>query len=71
MKATLVALNAHYMHTNLALRQIIKAMPPTEWAVEMVEGHINLPFWNLFTKVMRTNPMCWGFLAISGISTWH
>lgn len=24
MKATLVALNAHYMHTNLALRQIIK-----------------------------------------------
>lgn len=56
MKATLVALNAHYMHTNLALRQIIKAMPPTEWAVEMVEGHINLPFWDLFTKVMRTNP---------------
>ena len=56
MKATLVALNAHYMHTNLALRQIIKAMPAGDWTAELVEGHINLPFWDLFTKVMRTQP---------------
>ncbi len=54
MKTTLVALNAHFMHTNLSLRQIMCMIPKELGEVEFVEAHINLPFWPLMTRIART-----------------
>lgn len=64
MKVLLVALNAHYMHTNLALRQMKAALPDGRFDVELVEGHINLPFWDMLMRVARAKP------RVVGLSTY-
>ncbi|MGJ4850540.1 DUF4080 domain-containing protein [Bacillota bacterium Meth-B3] len=60
MKVRLVALNAHYMHTNLALRQMLAALPEHEGA-ELFEAHINLPFRELLECVAEGAPDAIGF----------
>ncbi len=59
MKITLVALNASYMHTNLAVRQIARAMDGQ--SPRIYEGHINLPFRQVLEDILRTQPDWIGF----------
>lgn len=62
MKVLLVALNAHYMHTNLAIRQLRAAcreLPDTQ--VELCELHINLPYRRALSDIARQKPDAIGF----------
>lgn len=59
MKITLVALNAHYMHTNLAVRQMLPAL--SGFGVQFYEGHINLPCRRLLQDIARGEPDVIGF----------
>ena len=53
MKVTLVALNAHYMHTSLAIRQIGPALERAGWQVNLIEGHINMVYRDLLERIAR------------------
>ena len=59
MKALLVALNAQYMHVNLALRQILCCLKPGQ--ASLYEGHINLPFRRVLEDIGREKPGAVGF----------
>ncbi len=62
MKVLLTALNAHYMHTNLAIRQLKEAcrgMADTE--IELCELHINLPYRRVLDDIARKKPDAVGF----------
>ncbi len=62
MKVLLTALNAHYMHTSLAIRQLraaCKKLPDTD--VELCELHINLPYRRVLNDIVRRKPDVIGF----------
>lgn len=59
MKVLLVALNAQYMHVNLALRQILCCLKPGQ--ASLYEGHINLPFRRVLEDIGREKPGAVGF----------
>lgn len=63
MKLTLVALNAHFQHTNLAIRQLFPTLRDIE-GVEtcLFEAHINLPYHQLLEGIARGTP---GVIAFS------
>ena len=62
MKVLLTALNAHYMHTNLAIRQLKEACRGTEGAeIELCELHINLPYRRVLGDIARKKPDVIGF----------
>lgn len=61
MKTLLVALNAQYMHVNLALRQILCCLE--EGQAQLYEGHINLPFREILENIGRQKPDAVGFSA--------
>ncbi|MDL2206618.1 B12-binding domain-containing radical SAM protein [Eubacteriales bacterium OttesenSCG-928-N13] len=54
MKLTMVALNAHFMHTNLAIRQILPTL--SEFDVRFYEAHINLPYHELLERIAEGAP---------------
>ncbi len=60
MKLALIALNASYPHTNLALR-LIKSRVPGDWECELFERHINLPRAQLLRDILRLGADCAGF----------
>ncbi len=62
MKVLLTALNAHYMHTSLAVRQLkasCRNLADIDTAVH--EGHINLPFRRVLGDIARQKPDVIGF----------
>lgn len=59
MKTTLVALNAHYMHTNLALRQLMPTLGAFD--ARFYEGHINLVYRKLLSDIALGEPDVIGF----------
>ena len=60
MKLALIALNASYPHTNLALRQI-RSRVPGDWECALFERHINLPRSALLRDILRLEADCAGF----------
>jgi len=62
MKATLVALNAHYMHTNLAVRQLRAVCRRMENVqIDLCEMHINLPYRRVLGEIAAKKPDVIGF----------
>jgi len=62
MKVLLTALNAHYMHTNLAIRQLKAACRTLEGVeTELCELHINLPYRRVLGDIARKKPDAIGF----------
>lgn len=62
MKVLLTALNAHYMHTNLAIRQLKAACRALEGVeTELCELHINLPYRRVLGDIARKKPDVIGF----------
>ena len=62
MKVLLTALNAHYMHTNLAIRQLKAACRGMEGIqIELCELHINLPYRRVLGDLARKKPDVIGF----------
>lgn len=62
MKVLLTALNAHYMHTSLAIRQLkaaCRGMADIE--TELCELHINLPYRRVLGDIARKKPDAVGF----------
>ncbi len=53
MKTLLVALNAHYMHTSLALRQLSVALSDAGHEITTIESHINQPFDSILRDIGR------------------
>ena len=62
MRILLVALNAHYMHTSLAVR-LLKASVPAESGFEIAvqESHINQPFDRVLRDLAMTRSEAYGF----------
>ena len=60
MNIHLVALNASFMHVNLALRQIQQSLPKAV-DVRIHDLHINLPFRQIFDVLVREKPDVIGF----------
>lgn len=56
MRVLLVALNAHYMHTSLALRQLSGALRREGLDCECFESHINIPYRKLLEQIGRRRP---------------
>ena len=57
MKLTLVALNAHFQHTNLAIRQMLPMLSGIEGLeTRFFEGHINLPYRQLLERIAEGEP---------------
>ncbi len=54
MKTTLIALNASYMHTSLALRQLMPTL--SGFSVRPYEAHINLPHRQVLDDIARDHP---------------
>ncbi len=62
MKVLLTALNAHYMHTSLAIRQLKAACRGmTDIDAELCELHINLPYRRALNDIARRKPDVIGF----------
>ncbi len=62
MKVYLTALNAHYMHTNLAIRQLKAAGEGLEGTeISLIELHINLPYRRVLADLARGKPDVIGF----------
>ena len=62
MKVLLTALNAHYMHTSLAIRQLRAACRDMEEIeIELCELHINLPYRRVLGDIARKKPDVIGF----------
>ena len=62
MKVLLTALNAHYMHTSLAIRQLKAACRGMEGIeTELCELHINLPYRRVLGDIARKKPDVIGF----------
>jgi len=62
VKVLLTALNAHYMHTNLAIRQLHASCRGMEGVEsELCELHINLPFRRVLGDIARRRPDVIGF----------
>ena len=62
MKVLLIALNAHYMHTSLALRQLSLCVPKSDdIGLSTMERHINLPFRRVLQDIAQTNADAFGF----------
>ncbi len=62
MKVLLTALNAHYMHTNLAIRQLKAACRELDGVqTELCELHINLPYRRVLGDIARKKPDAIGF----------
>ena len=62
MNVLLTALNAHYMHTSLAVRQLKAALRGMENVqAEICELHINLPFRRVLGDIARKKPDAIGF----------
>jgi hypothetical protein len=62
MKELLTALNAHYMHTSLAIRQLKAACRGLEGVeTELCELHINLPYRRVLGDIARKKPEVVGF----------
>lgn len=62
MKVLLTALNAHYMHTSLAVRQLKAACRGLEGVeTELCELHINLPYRRVLGDIARKKPEVVGF----------
>lgn len=62
MKVLLTALNAHYMHTNLAIRQLKAACRSLQGVdMELCELHINLPYRRVLGDIARKKPEVIGF----------
>ncbi len=59
MKTTLVALNAQFMHTNLAIRQLLPTL--SGFDVRFYEGYINLPYRKILQDVAQGEPDVIGF----------
>ncbi len=60
MLIKLVALNAHYMHTNLAIRQMLAAANRPDGVV-LLELNINLPVRDLLERIADEEPCAIGF----------
>ena len=62
MNVLLTALNAHYMHTSLAVRQLKAAVRNMDGVnAEICELHINLPFRRVLGDIARKKPDAVGF----------
>ena len=62
MNVLLTALNAHYMHTNLAIRQLRAACRNlSDTQIELCELHINLPYRRTLSDIARKKPDVIGF----------
>ena len=62
MKVLLTALNAHYMHTSLAIRQLKAACRDLDGIeAELCELHINLPYRRVLGDIARKKPDAIGF----------
>ncbi len=62
MKVLLTALNAHYMHTSLAIRQLRAACRGMDGIeAELCELHINLPYRRALNDIVRRKPDVIGF----------
>ena len=62
MKVLLTALNAHYMHTSLAIRQLkAVCLDLDEIEAELCELHINLPYRRVLGDIARKKPDAIGF----------
>ena len=62
MRVLLTALNAHYMHTSLAIRQLKAACKELDdIQIELCELHINLPYRRVLGDIARKKPDAVGF----------
>lgn len=61
MKTVLVALNAHYMHTNLAVRYLKASLSSAGFDAEIYENHINTPYRKLLNQIAARKPGVVGF----------